>query len=145
MQLNEAQISASKLADVFSGAFMEVSELEENYFVVGTETVPVEVKVNSERKYIKLEIVQRMNNISIEKATKITNKINSERLLARFFCLEIEDTDAVLMVADYHLSFDRGLIAYHLVNSVKFFERIFVACVRENFLDNLKPQIETIN
>lgn len=38
MQLNEAQISASKLADVFSGAFMEVSALEENYFVVGAET-----------------------------------------------------------------------------------------------------------
>lgn len=107
--------------------------------------VPVEVNVSNERKYIKLEIVQRLNNISIEKATEITNKINSERLLARFFCVEIEDRDAVLMVADYYLSFDRGLIAYHLVNALKFFERIVVGCVRENFMDNLKPEIATIN
>lgn len=138
MQLNEAQISASKLADVFSGAFMDVSELEENFFSVKAEALQVRVKVDSKRKYIILEIAQVLYNISLEEASKIANKINSERMLARIFFVEIEG--ALLMIADYYLSFDRGLIAYHLVNTVKFFEGVVLDCVRENFLDNLNRQ-----
>lgn len=135
MQLNEAQINASKLADVFSGAFMEVTDLNGNSFEVKAERVPVKVTIDEDRKYINLEIIQRLKNITIEQAIMLANKINAEVIMARFYIVEVEGM--LLLVADYLQNYERGLLAYHLVDNLKTFEKVVVSKFKENYWDYL--------
>lgn len=135
MQLSESQVSASKLADIFSQAFIDTSDLDATEFKVQGENVRIGIEVDSDRKLIKMRIIQMLANLSLSKAANIMNVINSEKILAKFSAVEYEGN--VFLDADYVISYEKGLIAYHLISNVKFFEKVVVASVREYLLDYL--------
>lgn len=136
MQLSESQVSASKLADIFNQAFIDTSDLDSNEFKVKGETVPVGIEVDSDRKLIKMRIVEILAGLSLPEAASIMNEINSQRILAKFSAVEYEGH--IFLDADYVMSYEKGLIAYHLISNVKFFEKIVVASIREYLLDYLR-------
>lgn len=135
MQLSESQVSASKLADIFSNAFMEVSELTENEFKVKPENFVVDVRVESEKKNITVSKMFVLNNISLEQAALMANDVNGRVFMVRFIAGNIEEY--VVLVVDYAMTYEKGLIAHQLVNNVRWFEKATFQCVYEFFRDYL--------
>ena len=122
MQLTENQVSASSLADVFSSAFMDVSGLGPADFSVDGENLTIGVEVDSERKFLKFNSINRMNNIDLEAAAIISNRMNFEYVFASFAAVEHEGN--IYYTSAYYMSYKKGIIKHQLVDNFKNFEKI---------------------
>jgi hypothetical protein len=62
----------------------------------------------------------------------LCNKMNDAVILARFSVARAD-----VLLADYFLSFEEGIIAFQIVNSVRLFGRIVVSTIREYDTEDL--------
>ena len=135
----EDQITAAKIADVFEQAYMEVSERSETRFSVKGLTFPflLGVRVDQERKAIRFADYNRLHRITSEGAALLCNSANSQYLLARFYSFVHED--AIMVTAEYDMSFEKGVIPFHIISNFRLFERIAGSAVRDLFKEHIRP------
>lgn len=124
MQLAESQVSPSSLAEVFSAAFMDVSDLDSDSFRVNGEKLTIMVELDQHRKYIRFCVLNRMQNINIDEASTILNKMNFEYVFAKFSA--IEHAGFLYFTSHYFMSYKKGLIKYQLVDNVRNFEKVTI-------------------
>ena len=135
----EDQVAAAKIADVFEQAYMEVSEKTETRFSVKGVTFPflLGVRVDQERKAIRFADNNRLYRISQEGAAILCNTANSQYILARFYSFVHED--AIMVTAEYDMSFEKGVIPFHIISNFRLFERIAGYAVRDLFKEHIRP------
>lgn len=131
MQLNEFEVTLLKLKEIFTNAFMTISDVDETTVMVTPDEVPLELSVDLERKYIGFAVYQPLENCSMSQAIQKANGANADKFFPRFYIVEVDDSP--MMVADYCLPFERGLNVFHLINSIKFFEKVVVVTYQEFF------------
>lgn len=134
MQLSESQVNASRLADIFANAFIEVSDLTENSFMVKPENAKILVEVDVDKKAIVISAFQTLKDISLQEAAMITSQLNTNYIMVRFYVMEVEGR--ILLGMDHRMTYERGLIAFHLVSNVKWFEKIAFQGIVDSLRDN---------
>lgn len=139
MYLQENEITTKKIVEIFTGAFMEVSDIEENRLTVkGVDfPFPLRISLDAERKAIRFADFNRLHRIAEREAALICNEINKSIILARFYAMTANDM--VLSVCEYDMTFERGVIPYHVMANFRLFEKIAGHAVRNHFMNYLKP------
>lgn len=133
-QLAENEVSIKSLVDCFSSAFMKVVDVEEEAFWVVGESLKTKVSLDEKRKYLRLSIIYQLSgNITPALAAEQCNKVNNDYIVIRFSALDLEGTQCVL--STYYMTFEEGLVAFHLVKMVKKFEQFTVDALREYMAD----------
>lgn len=139
MYLQENEITTKKIVEIFTGAFMEVSDVTESRITVkGIDfPFPLRVTLDAERKLIRFADFNRLHRITEREAALICNEINKSIVLARLYAMTANDM--VLSVCECDMTFDRGLIPYHLMANFRLFEKIAGHAVQNYFMNYLKP------
>jgi len=135
-QLAENEVSIKSLVDCFSSAFMKVLDVEEDSFWVAGDSLKTKVSLDEKRKYLRLSILfQLSGNITSDIAAVQCNKVNDDYIVIRFSSVQVEGSQCVL--STYYMTYEEGLIAFHLVKMVKKFEQFTVDALREYMADYL--------
>jgi hypothetical protein len=126
--LAEEDIDRATLGDLFSRAFMRVSyDQDGDLWVQDTEAPKLMINVDVARRMIRIAAAWRFKQASDPDAwQRLAARTNNALMVARFRAVE------QLFVAEYFLSYEKGLLAAQLVHSLKLFGRITLAAVREH-------------
>ena len=137
--LEEKIITASKIAEIFKSAFMEVSDVEDNRFSVkGVQfSFMIRVKVNIEQKTISFIDYNPLHRITPEAAATLCNSANNQFRLARFYAFKHDA--AVIATCEYEMTYEKGVIPFQIISNFRAFENIAGLAVRDLFKEHLKP------
>ncbi len=135
-ELAESDVSIKSLVECFNSAFIKVVDEENDSFWVPGESLKTKITIDEKRKYLRLSIIYQLSG-EITPAVSATqcNKVNDEYIVIRFSALEIQGTQCV--ASTYYMTYEEGLIAFHLIKMVKKFEQFTVEALREHFADYL--------
>lgn len=135
MLITEDQVVPSELVKIFNSAFIDTSDIRQDKFTVQMDRIIVYVILEPEFKFIRYSFHSRLNNISLEDASTITNKMNNEFRMLMFCSVEIEGN--VFILVSYTMSYKKGMIKYQLVDNIKLFEKIAVDAIVDRLNDYL--------
>ena len=137
--VEENQITTLKLVEIFQSAFMDVSDITEDRFLVKGVQFPFTMHVNlaSERKMISFTDYNPLHRISLSGAAELCNEANKRFTLARFYAYEIKTS--LVATCQYEMSFEKGIIPYQLISNFRMFERIAGTAIQDFFKDYLRP------
>jgi len=135
-QLSESEVSIKSLIDVFDSAFVKVSdETDESFWVQGG-NLKTKIRIDEKRKYLRFSIVYQLAvKPTLAEATRLANIINGEYLFIRFTAYESEGD--ILLASDYYMTYEEGLVCFHLIKIAKRFEELTVEAIREYYNDYL--------
>lgn len=134
MQLTEAQVTAAKLVDLFSQAYIDTYGLDGDQFYVKGDVFNTRITVDSNKKIIGFLFLMPLENSSSKNIFQKVNMMNDRMLFVRFSTAE--DQGKSILFADYHMTFEKGIMNYHIINMSKKFENIVVGAVREFVIEN---------
>jgi len=126
--LAEEDIDRATLGDLFSRAYMRVSyDKDGDLWAQDTEAPKLMITVDGARRMIRIAAAWRFKQGSDPEAwQRLAARTNNAFMVARFRTVE------QLFVAEYFLSYEKGLLAAQLVHSLKLFGRITHSAVREH-------------
>jgi hypothetical protein len=135
-QLTESEVSIKSLVGIFDSAFVKVlDETSESFWVQG-ENLKTKIKPDEKRKYLRFSIVYQLAvKPTLAEAIRLANTINGEYLFIRFSIYESEGD--ILVASDYYMTYEEGLVSFHLIKIAKRFEELTVEALREYFKDYL--------
>jgi hypothetical protein len=138
MYLQENEVTIKKLVEIFTGAFMDVSDVEESRLnVKGVDfPFPLRVSLDTEQKAIRFADFNRLHRITEKNAALLCNDINKTIVLGRFYAMTVNDL--VLSACEYEMTFKNGLMPYQVMANFRLFEKIAGHGVRNHFVDYLK-------
>ena len=139
MYLQESEISTDKISEVFSNAFMDVSDIEEGKFnVKGMDfPFPLRVVVNTEGKAITFTDINQLHRISELDAALICNELNKTYSFCRFYAAT--SNNLILSICEFDMTFEKGVIPFHIIKNFRWFEKIVGQSVKVSFIDYLNP------
>jgi hypothetical protein len=125
----EEDIDRATLGDLFSRAFMRVTyDNDGDLWAQDYDAPKVMITVDLVRRMIRLAAAWRYKQGTDQDARlRLAARTNDAFMAARFRAVEPD-----LFVAEYYLSYEKGLLAAQLVHSLKFFGRITQSAVREH-------------
>jgi hypothetical protein len=130
--ISESDVSIKSLINIFESAYLKVIDVADDLFWVKCDKLKVKITIDEKRKFILLRIVYALAvRISVSDAMRIVNKVNDEYNLIRFSSFEY-DNDS-LVTSDYFMTYENGLIPYHLIHMTKTFEKYTVVALTEEF------------
>lgn len=139
MYLQENEVTPKKISDIFSGAFMDVSDIQENTFLVkGTDSpYTIRISVDDERKIIRFVDFTGLHRISEQEAALICNEINKSITFTRFYATKVQEL--VIYACEYDMTYEKGVIPYHVMANFRLFEKIVSHAIHNYFTNYLKP------
>ena len=134
----EEQVNTARVAEIFEQAFMDVSERAEGRFSVKGVAFPfiLVVKIDDERKVIRFSDFNRLHRITRQEAALLCDEANNQYILARFYTFLHQD--AIMVTAEYDMSYEKGVIPFQIISNFRLFERIAGSAVRDLFKDHLR-------
>lgn len=140
MYLQENEITTKRIIDIFSGAFMEVTGIQENRFsVTGPDSIMSTIVLNQpERKTIHFNHHNRIHRLSEQEAALICNKINGSIVLVRFYASTFDGGEIVIS-SEYQMTYEKGVIPFHVMANFRLFEKVVPHALRTNFESYLEP------
>lgn len=119
--IHEDQFELGTLIALFRRVMLSF-EIDADSLVVETESAHVRVMIDTDRKILVMRTLYRFRDSSDHEARlRLANRLNASLILVRF---SVVDDD--MLYADYCLLYQRGLPAFHIVNSLRRFA--LVAC-----------------
>ena len=127
--LAEEDIDCATLGDLFSRAFMRMSyDKDGDLWVQDSDGPRLMITVDLLRRMIRIAGAWRFKQGADPDAQqRLAARTNAAFTMARFRAVKPE-----LFVAEYFLSYEKGLLAAQLVHSLKLFGRITQSAVREH-------------
>jgi len=132
--LPEDQVTSAQLAQFFKAAFMKAEVDEDGDIKVKSDAgITVWISIEGERKLLKYVATYGFKEDATEvDRLQLVNTLNDNVILVRFSV----PRDDVLM-ADYYLYYEEGVIPYQVVNTLRHFANITVKAIREYDTDDL--------
>ncbi|MEN9461263.1 MAG: hypothetical protein RIS84_1283 [Pseudomonadota bacterium] len=132
-QLAEQEVTVDNLLSLFERAFIKAERDEDDDIIVTDNGVTIVVGINIAAKMLKFLSVFGFKEGSIpEKKLTFLNKLNSQVMLSRFST----PTDNIL-TSEYFLLYEKGILNYQIINSLRLFAQITVSSIREFDNDDL--------
>lgn len=127
--LAEEDIDRATLGDLFSRAFMRVSyDKDGDLWVQDADAPKLMITVDLVRRMIRIAAAWRFRQgTDPDAGQRLAARTNNAFMVVRFRAVE-----PPLFVAEYFLSYEKGLLAVQLVHSLKLFGRITQSAVREH-------------
>jgi hypothetical protein len=127
--LAEEDIDRATLGDLFSRAFMRVSyDKDGDLWAQDADAPKVMITVDLVRRMIRIAAAWRFKQgTDFDARQRLAARTNDAFMMARFRAVEPQ-----LFLAEYFLSYEKGLLAAQLVHSLKLFGRITQSSVREH-------------
>ncbi len=133
-QLAENEVSIKALVDSFASAFMKVVDEESDSFWVVGDSLKTKVALDEKRKYLRLSIIYELSKQPApDIVANLCNKVNNDYIVIRFSAVEIEGSQCI--ASTYYMTFEEGLVVFHLIKMVKKFEQFTVDALREYMAD----------
>ena len=125
----EEDVDRSTLGDLFSRAFMRVTyDNDGDLWAQDYDAPKVMVTVDLVRRMIRLAAAWRYREgTDADSRRRLAARTNDAFMAARFRAVEPD-----LFLAEYYLSYEKGLLAAQLVHSLKLFGRVAQSAVREH-------------
>ena len=126
--LAEEDVDRATLGDLFSRAFMRVSyDKDGDLWAQDYDAPKLMITVDLVRRMIRIAAAWRFKQGTDPDARqRLAARTNDAFMMARFRTVEPQ-----LFLAEYFLSYEKGLLAAQLVHSLKVFGRIAQSAVRE--------------
>ena len=135
-QLTESEVSIKSLIDIFDSAFVKVLDEAADSFWIQGGNLKTKIRIDEKRKYLRFSIVYQLAvKPTLAEATRLANVINGEYLYIRFSAYESEGD--ILLASDYYMTYEEGLVCFHLIKIGKRFEELTVEALREYYNDYL--------
>ena len=130
----ESQVNVERLRNLFTDALLKAEIDKDGDVKVITELgTRVFVSVDDKRKLLKFLSMYRFRKGARDSdKLKLVNTLNDEVVFSRFSVLGKD-----LLVSDYFLSYEAGILPFQIVNSLRWFSRVTVGAIREYDTDNL--------
>jgi hypothetical protein len=127
--LAEEEVDRATLGDLFSRAFLRVSyDKDGDLWAQDAEAPKLMITIEPVRRMIRIAAAWRFRQGTDSDAQqRLAARTNNAFMVARFRVVEPQ-----LFVAEYYLSYEKGLLAAQLVHSLKLFGRITQSAVREH-------------
>lgn len=137
--LEENQVTAKKLIEMFEAAFMEVADIEEGRFSVRGVQFPflIGISVDAEKKRIRFTDYNPLHRITLENAAILCNEATKGLALARFYAFEYKQS--LMAACQYDMSFEKGVIPFQVISNFRLFERVAGSAVQDIFKNYLAP------
>ncbi|WP_151814556.1 hypothetical protein [Acinetobacter junii] len=123
MILNEANINVSSIADVFNQAFMDISDIESDRFNIRGEQTTFRCIVDTKHKRIEFMDFTNAGDLAWHQLDKTINKLNEDLVFASFSLVKLDD-GRLGVYSKHELTFERGIITYHIVAQARMFEKL---------------------
>lgn len=138
MYLQENEITTKKISEIFSGAFLEVTEIKDNGFsVTGPDSViTTRILNNPERKEIYFSHHNGMERITEQEAALICNKINGAITLVRFYA-STWGNGQIVVSSEYQMTYEKGLIPFQVMANLRLFEKVVPHVLRTHFENHI--------
>jgi hypothetical protein len=132
--LPEDQVTSAQLQQFFKAAFMKAEVDEDGDIKVKTDAgITVWISIEGERQLLKYVATYGFKEDATEvDRLQLVNTLNDNVILVRFSV----PRDDVLM-ADYYLYYEGGVIPYQVVNTLRHFANITVKAIREYDTEDL--------
>ena len=135
-QLTESEVSIKSLIDIFNAAFVKVMDETEDSFRVQGENLKTKIRLDQKRLHLRFSILYQLAvRPTLTEAIRLANIINGEYLFIRFSIVESEGD--ILTASDFYMTFEEGLVAYHVIKNAKRFEQLTVEAIKEYYNDYL--------
>jgi len=133
-KIPEDQVTPPTLQSFFKAAFMKADVDEDGDIKVKSDAgITVWISIEAERKLLKYVATYGFkDDTSEEERLQLVNTLNDNVILVRFSV----PRDDVLM-ADYYLYYEEGIIPYQIVNTLRHFANITVKAIREYDTEDL--------
>ncbi|HEX8550727.1 MAG TPA: YbjN domain-containing protein [Abditibacteriaceae bacterium] len=131
--LTEDAVSNESIFELFRSAFMRVELDDDGDVRVHTENGPrIWVLVDSNRHHLRFLCSYRFDSEATEyQKMEFANKLNDTVVMVRFAI------DGDSLVVDYYLSYEEGILPYHIVAGVRRMSKIVTSAIAENDVQNI--------
>ncbi len=124
--LAEDDVTASNLFGLFKRAFMKTTLGSDGALVVHSDRSVVLVTIDEGNKLLRFMSIFGLNESSADELKHaLVNKMNADVI---FVCFSISRTG--VLVADYHLLFEEGILEFQVVATLRLFARVVPEAVR---------------
>lgn len=111
--LTEEQVTAQTISELLSRAFIENEIDEDGDIVVTLDNFTSLIVVDTDRKLLKFGMSFTLYAGDEEQKNAYANRLNMNYIFASFY---VRNDSAV---GEYYLPFDRGVLAYHIIYTVR--------------------------
>lgn len=133
--IEENEVTTDILVDLFEQAFYETSVDSDGDVLVNVDTYKVFVILDQDRKLLKYMALHAVKeSASPESKLALVNKLNDEYIFCRF---SIHGQNSNQLIADYFLSYEKGVTGYQIIRSLRLFGRLVPASIRDCDEDDL--------
>jgi hypothetical protein len=132
--LSEDGVTPARLQRFFKAAFLKAEIDEDEDVKVRTDAgITVWISIEAERKLLKYVATYGFKeDVTEVDRLQLVNTLNDNVILVRF-SVPRED----VLMADYYLYYEEGIVPYQIVNSLRHFANITVKAIREYDTDDL--------
>jgi hypothetical protein len=131
----EDAVTLAWLESVLQGAFLEVVDRHENSLWVRGKAFTLQLLIDPVKKAISVVVAyQNEEDWNFLQRVVEANNCNAVFGWARFYLLQTEKVNRPRLVVDYTLSYERGLVPYHIVQAIDLLERVAARGVAKEFL-----------
>ncbi|MDE2845951.1 MAG: YbjN domain-containing protein [Gemmatimonadota bacterium] len=128
--ISENQVTTETLVALFERAFYKVQVDSDGDVVITVDGNIVYVSVIENLNLLRyVTVFQVRESVSTESKLALVNHLNDDYILCRF---SIYEQQPDLLIADYYLSFEKGITAFQIVTSLRLFARVAPDAVRNN-------------
>lgn len=118
----ESEVTTETLVDLFEQAFYKTSVDSDGDVLVNVDDYRVFVILDEDRRFLKYMALHAVKeSASQESKLALVNKLNDRYIFSRF---SIHGQDSNQLVADYFLSFEKGVTGYQIIRSLRMFARL---------------------
>lgn len=138
MYLQESEITTKKIKDIFSGAFLDVEEINEDGFSIKGPDSVISTRIFNqlERKIIHFRHTIEIYRISEQGAAIICNEINTTSNMVKLSAFTY-DSGEITITSTYQMTYEKGLIPFQVMSNYRFFEKIVPHVLRTHFSEYL--------
>lgn len=137
--IEEQNVTAVALSEVFRAAYMDVHAVNEHSFTVKGLQFPFHLGISVEpgHKLVSFLDQNRLYRIDKADALALCNEANANLGPARFFVFQHQT--GLVVVTHYQLTFERGIFPFHLITTFRTFEQCVGSALSGLFKDYIRP------
>ena len=134
--IEEDEVTTENLEALFKRAFFSTKINEDDCLVVSTENIrSVVVEVDEDRKLLKyMAAFGLKEEAPLELKHAFVNRMNDRIIFPRFSVVEKRPD---VLVADYFLTFEGGILAFQIMSALRLFSRVVRGAINKCDDDDL--------
>ena len=130
--LSDKEVTGENLLSILNKAFISAEFDDDDDLIADVDGQKIILTINKSNKLLKYTALYRLkNSFPLELKHSLINLMNDDVIFSRF---SIPDQDPNVLVSDYYLPYEAGILGQHVVSSLRLMAR-----VNNHAIHNLDP------